>query len=171
MCAAPLDHDADLELTTDRLLLRSITPGDVEAVLDDRRLPEWAPDFPAPGDQEIARMLTRTGVPGGSDRAFGIRLILERATGQVIGGVGFFGPPRDGRVEIGYGIVESRRRRGYATEAVTAMLDYAFTRPGVIEVVATADLDNPASIRVLDKSGLSYQSQAEARVTYLITAR
>ncbi len=51
------------------------------------------------------------------------------------------------------------------------MLDYAFTRPGVIEVVATADLDNPASIRVLDKSGLSYQSQDEARVTYLITAR
>jgi ribosomal-protein-alanine N-acetyltransferase len=89
----------------------------------------------------------------------------------VIGGVGFFGPPRDGRVEIGYGIVESRRRRGYATEAVTAMLDYAFARPGVIEVVATADLDNPASIRVLDKSGLSYQSQDEARVTYLITAR
>lgn len=37
MCAAPLDHDAVLELTTDRLLLRSITPGDVEAVLDDRR--------------------------------------------------------------------------------------------------------------------------------------
>lgn len=54
--------------------------------------------------------------------------------------------------EIGYGIVESRRRRGYATEVVMAMLGHAFAKPEVAEVVATADLNNPASIRVLKKA-------------------
>jgi len=86
----------------------------------------------------------------------------------VVGGVGFFGPPQDGRVEIGYGIVESRRCRGYATEAVIAVLEYGFTQPDVLEVVASADLDNHPSIRVLEKAGLTYQSQDESEASFLV---
>ena len=37
-------------------------------------------------------MLRRTGLHSGVDSAFGSRLVIERATSEVVGGVGFFGP-------------------------------------------------------------------------------
>jgi RimJ/RimL family protein N-acetyltransferase len=92
--------------------------------------------------------------------------VVERSTGEAIGTAGFFGPPRDGVVEIGYGIVPSRRRRGYAAEAVHALLGLAAAQPGVTEVVAHAEADNVASIRVLEKSGLSYQGREGVLVRY-----
>ncbi len=36
------------ELNTDRLILRLITAEDITAVMEDRRQPSWAPDFPSP---------------------------------------------------------------------------------------------------------------------------
>ena len=141
------------ELNTDRLILRLITAEDIAAVMEDRRQPSWAPDFPSPGDREIAGLLSRIGVPAGAGAHFGHRLVLERESELVIGGVGFFGPPENGRVEIGYGIVESWRCRGYATE-----------------VIATTDPGNTASLRVLEKSGLSYQSRDDSEVVYLINS-
>ena len=109
------------DLTTDRLVLRLIATEDAAAVLDGRRLPQWAADFPALGDLEAARLPFRVGAPTGADRVFGHRLVVERGSGKAVGGVGFFGAPEQGRIEIGYSIVESRRGRGYATEAVIAM--------------------------------------------------
>jgi RimJ/RimL family protein N-acetyltransferase len=149
--------------------MRPIDSETVAAIVDGRRLASWASDFPSEGDKEIAALLSRTGVPTGDDRVFGHRLMLERKTGQVVGGVGFFGPPANGQVEVGYGTVTSRRLRGYATEAVTAMIRHILRQPKVIEVVATADPDNPASIRVLEKAGLTYRSRGERQVTYAVT--
>jgi RimJ/RimL family protein N-acetyltransferase len=159
------------ELITGRLALPLITAEDVAAVIRGPRPTSWAPDFPADGDRVIARLLMRIGAPGGPGALFGHRLVRERASGLVVGGVGFFGPPEEGRVEIGYGIVASRRRRGYATEAVLAMLELAFAQPGVSEVIAAADPRNTASIRVLEKSGLLDQSPRGEEHRYSITSQ
>jgi [ribosomal protein S5]-alanine N-acetyltransferase len=156
------------DVVTARLLLRPVTAEHVAAVVAGRRLPGWAPDFPSEGDQVIAGMLERDGVP--VDPAFGQRLVVERDTGLAVGGIGIFGPPEDGRVEIGYGIVESRRGRGYATEAARALVRYALGLPGVAEVVAGVDPANPASARVLEKAGLTFRSQEEDEAQYSIRA-
>jgi ribosomal-protein-alanine N-acetyltransferase len=99
------NHDGAFELATDRLVLRPITRVDITAILEDRPLSDWASDYPADGDQVIARLLSRVGVPSGDSRPYGHRLVVEPETGQVVGGVGFVGPPQDGREEIVYGIV------------------------------------------------------------------
>jgi [ribosomal protein S5]-alanine N-acetyltransferase len=156
------------EIVTARLALRPITAEDVSAVLDGQRRPDWAADFPAEGDQVVAGLLARTGLPAGDARRFGHRLVVERDSGTVIGGVGFFGPPQDGEVEIGYGIVPSRQRRGYATEAVQAMVADVFRSDGVQTVTANVDLDNPASLRVLEKSGLTLCTHNQEQATYHI---
>jgi [ribosomal protein S5]-alanine N-acetyltransferase len=156
------------EIVTARLVLRLITAEDVSAVLGGQRRADWAVDFPAEGDQFIAQLLARTGLPA-DDRArrFGHRLVVERGTGAVVGGIGCFGPPQDGEVEIGYGIVPSRQRRGYATEAVRAVVANVL-QDEVQTVTAHVDLDNPASIRVLEKSGLALCSQNQDQATYHI---
>jgi RimJ/RimL family protein N-acetyltransferase len=157
------------DIVTARLALRPISAEEVSAVMSGQRRSGWAADFPADGDQAIAALLARTGLPADDHaRRFGHRLVVERGTSTVIGGVGLFGPPQDGEVEIGYGIVPSRQRRGYATEAVQAMVADILQQDGVQTVTANVDLDNPASIRVLEKSGLTLCAQNRDHATYHI---
>ncbi len=69
--------------------------------------------------------------------------------------MGFHAPPTpDGAVELGFGIAEAHRRRGYATEAAAALLDWALARPDVTRVVARCDPGNEPSVRTLERIGL-----------------
>lgn len=80
--------------------------------------------------------------------------ILQRETGDVIGGLCFKGlPDENGQVELGYGIDEPYRCRGYAAEAVRAMADWALAQPGVRKVTAQTEPGNAVSQRVLAKCG------------------
>ena len=157
------------ELPTERLVLRTMTAEHVAAVTSGRRHPEWAPGYPSNGDRGIAELLERQGVPTGPDAAFGRRLVVERRTGLVVGGTGLKGPPTEGRVEIGYGIVESRRGRGYASEAVRALAAMAFTLPGVTTLVAGVDPANRASVRVLEKTGFTCEAHGGDESWYVLT--
>jgi ribosomal-protein-alanine N-acetyltransferase len=74
---------------------------------------------------------------------------------RLVGAGGYFGPPVDGRVEIGYSIAPEFRRRGYATELVGALVARAFSLDGIDTVVAHTTHANPASIGVLVKSGFA----------------
>ncbi|MBF6166767.1 GNAT family N-acetyltransferase [Streptomyces gardneri] len=145
------------DLRTERLILRSWTADEAAAVLDDRRRPAWSADFPAEGDRVIAELFAANPDWLGP---FGHRLIVERSSGLVVGSIGLFWPPSDGELEIGYGVVASRRARGYATEATVALTAHAFTAPGVRVVRADAELSNPSSVRVLEKAGFQRLSSA-----------
>jgi RimJ/RimL family protein N-acetyltransferase len=153
-----------VDLTTERLILRPIGVEHVAAVMDSSRQPDWADDFPDEGDRVIAGVLRRLGVPSGLDAEFGHRLIIERATGLVVGGVGLFGPPVSGRVEIGYGVVPSRRGRGYASEAVRALAGFALS--DAVEVFAGVEPSNVASARVLEKAGFVRAGETDKEVTF-----
>ncbi|MGB8946288.1 MAG: GNAT family N-acetyltransferase [Streptomyces sp.] len=139
------------DLATDRLVLRPWSPDEVTAVLGDRRLAHWAEDFPADEGRVIAGFIA--GRPDALG-PYGQRQIIERASGLVIGAIGLFWPPNDGALEIGYGIVASRRGLGHASEATRALTAYALTAPDVHTVYADVELANPASVRVLEKAGL-----------------
>ncbi len=158
------------DIVTSRLVLRQVTDEDVTAVLSGQQQAGWAEDFPSDGDRVIARVLAKYGMPADEEgRRFGHRLVVERESGLVVGGVGFFGPPQGGEVEIGYGIVPSRQRRGYATEVVRAMVADVIDLEGVQSVIATVDLDNVASIRVLEKSGMKLSGRTEEQATYFVS--
>jgi len=75
---------------------------------------------------------------------------------RLVGAGGFVGPPDEGRVEIGYHVLEAHRRRGYAEEAVRALLQWGFGHPEVEEVIAEAASDNGPSIGLLVKLGFAW---------------
>lgn len=79
---------------------------------------------------------------------------------MLVAGVGFKGPPRDGTVEIGYGVVEEFRGRGLASEAVEALVDWGFGDARVERIVAQVHLQNAASQRVLTKAHFGPASAA-----------
>jgi ribosomal-protein-alanine N-acetyltransferase len=147
--------DAGTGRWSGRLLLRPVTPAVVGALVGGHRLADWADDYPAEGDLVIAGLLDRAGPAAWSDddATWGQRQVIERRSGLVVGGIGFAGPPEQGAVEVGYGIVPSRQGRGYATEAVRLMVTLAWRHPVVTAVLAHTDPGNVASQRVLEKAG------------------
>ncbi|MEH0842190.1 GNAT family N-acetyltransferase [Micromonospora sp. CPCC 205711] len=147
MVPAPCDTD----LTTDRLVLRPWSVPEITAVVAGARLPHWAADFPSEVDRIRVGQLA---ADPERQHPYGHRQLLERDTGLVVGAIGLFWPPTDGVVEFGYGVVPSRRRLGYATEAARAIVAFALTLPGVRTVVADVDPANVASVGVLEKAGL-----------------
>ncbi|GFE24610.1 hypothetical protein Sliba_50630 [Streptomyces nigrescens] len=155
------------DLLTARLLLRPWSDGELAAVLDGTPQPHWAADFPADGDRVIAGFTAENPDARG---VHGQRQILERDGGRVVGAIGLFWPPSDGSLEIGYGIVPSRRGRGYASEAARALVAFAFTAPGVHTVCADVELSNPASGRVLEKAGLVRWSSDDRLARFRLTA-
>ncbi|MEU0006011.1 GNAT family N-acetyltransferase [Streptomyces sp. NPDC006314] len=157
---------AHAELTTDRLVLRPWTMAEATAVLDDTRSAHWADDFPAEGDRVVAGLFEQHPAWLGEH---GHRLIIERDSGLVVGSIGLFWPPSEEVLEIGYGIVASRRGRGYATEATRALAAFALTAPGVHTVVADVESTNPASARVLEKAGFHRWATEEDAARYRLT--
>ncbi|MDL5205760.1 GNAT family N-acetyltransferase [Streptomyces sp. ALI-76-A] len=157
----------DVDLCTDRLVLRPWSGDDVTAVLHGTRLAHWAEDFPAEGDRVIAGLLAEHPEWLGT---YGHRLVVERHGGRVIGSAGLFWPPTQGALEIGYGIVATRRGHGYAAEATRALTEFALTAPEVHTVLATVETTNPASVRVLHKAGFRQVGTEEGMARYRFPA-
>ena len=80
-----------------------------------------------------------------------------KETGELIGDTGISeveGKP--GEVEIGYVICRENRGRGYATELVKAMSDFAVSAFQIHTIYGRVIKGNAASVRVLEKSGYSF---------------
>ncbi|HEY1331243.1 MAG TPA: GNAT family N-acetyltransferase [Actinomycetota bacterium] len=151
--------DTDFEpLVTERLLLRRSRPEDAETIAAYRSDPEvhryqgWDRTDVDGVRADIEEMAGRTpGTPGGW-----VQFTVERRdTGSLVGDVGMAvadGEP--GVVKVGYTIAPEFQGKGYATEAVQALVAYAFDVLDANVVRAFASADNTASIRVAEKAGL-----------------
>ena len=70
------------------------------------------------------------------------------------------------RVELGYVIAQPHWGRGYATEAATRIVEWAFGNPGIVRVWAYCHVDNGASARVLEKAGMVREGRLSAWVVF-----
>lgn len=82
-------------------------------------------------------------------------LMFERETRRAVGSVSFGGPPDElGAVLIGYAMYEQFEGHGYATEAVKAMVAWAFQQAGVRQVRTLAPVWNTPAVRVAENVGM-----------------
>ncbi len=78
----------------------------------------------------------------------------ELGVRRLVGSVGFHGPPNeDGRVELGYHVEPGFRRRGFAAEAVRALLEWAAWEHGIRRFRASVAPSNEASLAVVSRLG------------------
>ena len=81
-------------------------------------------------------------------------IVIDKPSNTIVAELGFKGSPdRDGAIEIGYGTMPDHRGKGYMTEAVGAMINWALGREEVKSVLAETDEKNLASIRIVQKNG------------------
>lgn len=81
-------------------------------------------------------------------------IVIDKSTNTIVAELGFKGPPdRNGDIEIGYGTMPDHRKKGYMTDAVSAMIEWASSREGVRCIIAEVEETNLASLRIVEKNG------------------
>jgi RimJ/RimL family protein N-acetyltransferase len=79
--------------------------------------------------------------------------VIERSSGRWVGRVGPWAPEGWPGTEVGWTLSREFRGRGYAVEAATAAIDFAFDQLGWSEVIHTIDPQNIASQNVARRLG------------------
>lgn len=150
MCLTPPET-----FRTNRLILRRITLADAEAIFatyaqdpDVTRYVIWQPHRHLGDSREfLQRCVERW--EAGSEFTWAICL----PDGTLIGS---FALRVDGhKANTGYGVARPHWGKGYATEALQAVVDWALQQPQIYRVWATCDCENPASARVMEKVGMT----------------
>jgi [ribosomal protein S5]-alanine N-acetyltransferase len=85
---------------------------------------------------------------------WGVWLVISKDSNVTIGDIGFKGMPDEETVEVGYGFIPEARNKGYATESVEALIQWAFATTKVNQVIAECLKENHPSIKVLEKIGM-----------------
>ncbi len=153
-------------LATERLILRAPRREDATAIArlaNDRRVAVNTARLPHPyglGDaEEFIAAVNR------HDGEIAFAIMLDDAL------IGLCGVnPRDGGAEIGYWLGVAYWGRGYATEAVRALIDHAFADLRHEALQAGARVSNPASRRVLEKCGFQWTGVQLTRVRAINSA-
>ena len=153
------------ELRTSRVRLRRAVPEDAEAISAYRSDPDvrihqgWRKTDPDHVRGEIEQMLGREpGEPGGW-----VQFSVETLdTGELVGDVGLCPDREDADVMlVGYTVSPVHLGKGYASEAVGVLVDYAFDTLEADVVRAYADAGNVASVRVAANVGLAVVERFE----------
>jgi len=150
-------------LTTDRLVLREFREDDLAPVHEYGSDPEVVRYMPwGPNSEEDTRSFL--------DRALASQLddprttyefaVTLREVGRPIGGCGIHAISFTNRSAfMGYCLRRDAWGHGYATEAARALLAFAVETLGLHRMAATCDIENAASIRVLEKVGMRREAQ------------
>jgi [ribosomal protein S5]-alanine N-acetyltransferase len=83
--------------------------------------------------------------------------IVSRESGRLVGTIDI--RPQGPRFELGYILGREYWGRGYMTEVVRAVSDWVLAQPEVHRVWAVCDVDNLASARVMEKSGMEREGR------------
>jgi RimJ/RimL family protein N-acetyltransferase len=155
------------DLETPRLRLHALAADEAEALAAGQLPAGWvyAPGYPLPDTRDGVGLYLRHG-----DQAYGFHFVVRLEDDLVIGEIGFVAPPRRGAVMIGYAIVPSARRQGYATEAIAVLTAWSLAQPGVDRVRAQTLPDNEASIRALLRAGFE-EDEPGAKVRRFVKVR
>ena len=140
-------------LETKRLAMRAPRLEDaklVAALANDRRIAENTARIPHPYKTSDAESFITGANKSGGEAAFLITLRDD----TIIGACGLM--DQDGTPELGYWLGAPFWGKGYATEAMHAVIDYAFCDLGHEALQAGARVTNPASRRVLEKCGFQW---------------
>ncbi len=146
-------------IETARLRLRRFRAEDARAFAayrakaDVARFQGWEAGYPLDAAERFVReMATATpGTPGGWFQIAIADLVSDELVGDCVVHVPADDPTT---AEIGYTLAPEHQGRGYAAEAVRALLTYSFERLGVATVGAVTDARNTRSIRLVERLGM-----------------
>jgi [ribosomal protein S5]-alanine N-acetyltransferase len=150
----------DRVITTPRLFLRKLRPGDLDALhamYADTETMRFIGNGDAATREESAQALLEA-IEAHERYGYGLLGMVLRESGDLVGRCGYKVWQVDGKdhLEIGWMVHRDHVGLGYATEAGFGLREHAFTSLGWEEVISVIQPGNLASIRVAEKVGESY---------------
>jgi RimJ/RimL family protein N-acetyltransferase len=161
---------------TNRLIVRHLQSGDVDAMFSIFSLPDvtrWMGDG-TPLSRELCAKWIEVSLRNYATRGFGASAVIEKCTGEFIGCSGIVYDAERQEPEIIYAFSPKSWGKGYASELVPAMLAYGLTQCGLQYVLATIDSENKVSCRVVEKAGMSLvrqESEPDGHVTLVYSSK
>lgn len=158
-----LNHAGTRTLSTKHLILRRFETKDAADMFANwandplvTRYLTWLPHV----EQDVTRRVVRLWTEGYRDANFYQWAVELRLTGQVVGSISVFDILEDVmKGETGYCLSRKYWGKGYMTEALSAVVRFCFDEVGFSRIQAMHDARNPASGRVMIKSGLMYEGR------------
>jgi RimJ/RimL family protein N-acetyltransferase len=151
-------------ILSERLCLRQLEADEARALLQGRGDPElpWMAGYPMQGTLIAVEALVRALDNGADPGDYGVYQLVRSSDAMVVGDIGFHGPPSPrGAVTVGYGLAPGARGRGYATEALRAVVAWALAQPGVVAVEADTTHANRPSQRVMERAGMRLYDRSD----------
>ncbi len=151
--------DAPLEFDTPRLLLRKPRLEDAgpifHAYAQDEEVVRFV-SWQVHESEEVTRDYLRRCLEEWSDGS-GYPYVIK-VRGETAGPVGVIHlHSKPGMVAFGYVVARAYWGRGYATEALSVLVDWALAQPGIWRASAVCDVENLASARVMEKAGMTLE--------------
>lgn len=173
----PTAHEALLTLQTERLILYALSRDQLDLALN--HVDQLAKDLNIHVTENVfaeesrSAMLIKISRMDHVDRRqhvwYTYFLLVRAEDRQAVGVCGFKGAPTLlGAVELGYAMEESARNHGYMTEAVRALIRWAFQHENCRRVTAETLKENYASQRVLQKAGLELERSSDTMLYWKI---
>jgi RimJ/RimL family protein N-acetyltransferase len=146
--SAPIEGAAVLLRSVERDVARALLDGHAPAAI------VFAPGYPSPFSLEVMELLAgaRAAEAGPGFRTW---FVVRRDDGAVAGEIGYGFDAASGSATVGYSIVEPCWGRGYATDALLALLARLREDPSVLRIEGKAPVAHVASRRVMEKAGMA----------------
>ncbi len=138
---------ADAPPVTERLRLRRYTLADEEELFEVFADPQAREFYPEMSERAKVGAWIEWNLRNYDEFGFGLWALELKASGAFIGDCGLTYQEVEGRseLEIGYHVTQRERRKGYATEAARACLDFGFRRTACASICSVVRPSNTAS--------------------------
>jgi ribosomal-protein-alanine N-acetyltransferase len=152
-------------IETEQLLLRRLTPDDLDALFALYRDPEvrrYFPDGTLTYEETKAELDWIIDVYYGQ-YGWGLWATIHKPTGAFIGRCGLLPWTIEGQseVEVAYLIAKEYWGQGLGTEAAQAIVRYGFEQVGLARLICLIEAENQASQRVAAKIGMAFEREIE----------
>jgi RimJ/RimL family protein N-acetyltransferase len=107
---------------------------------------------------ELKEALEQTILPNVADKSKNylystLWTAISKIDNKMVGDLLITGEPNvDGEIEIGYGTYDEFQNKGFMTEIVNGIIEWAKTQPEIISIIASTNKTNTASFKVLKKN-------------------
>jgi len=151
-------------IETARLELAEMTPGDAEFILQLLNDPAFIHNIGDRGVYSIdgAKTYIRDRlIAHYREHGYGLYKVSVKETGQAVGMSGLVKRDFYQHPDVGFAFLPQYRSRGYAYESTLAVMNYARQELGLDRIIAVTTAENKASIRLLEKIGLRFETTVQ----------
>lgn len=164
-----------MKIETDRLIIVPLNENQLKDYISDDNVFEYKFKLNIGSrkiNEEVKKVVKNEVLPKFTSKSdnflfFTFWTVINKKENIIVADICFKGKPnKEGEIEIGYGTYSKYKNKGYMTETVSGIIDWARQQKNIKSIVAETNINNFASIRILKKNGFSVKGKVNNEITW-----